>query len=91
MRGLHDGRAALGGGDRVVVGHGLAAGGLDLVDHLLGGAVVAALAVDRAAEVVDHDEGAAPGELECVRTAEATTGAGDDRDLAVEGESHARG
>ena len=58
-RGLHDGRAALGRGDRVGVGDGLAAGGLDLVDDVLGGALVAAGAVDRAAEVVDHDERAA--------------------------------
>ena len=46
-RGLHDGLAALGGGDGVGVGDGLAAGGLDLVDHVLGGALVAAAAVDR--------------------------------------------
>ena len=36
-RGLDDGLAALGRGDAVVVGDGLAAGGLDLVDDLLGG------------------------------------------------------
>ena len=34
--GLHDVGAALGGGHAVVVGDGLAAGGLDLVDDLLG-------------------------------------------------------
>jgi hypothetical protein len=55
-RRLHDGRAALGRGDRVGVGDGLAAGGLDLVDDALGGALVAAGAVDRTAEVVDHHQ-----------------------------------
>src|SRR5690606_31788105 len=81
-RRLHDGPAALGGGDRVVVGHGLAAGGLDLVDHLLGRRRAAAGAVHRAAEVVDHHVGAPPGELEGVGPAEAATRTGDDRDLA---------
>ena len=61
-RGLHDRLAALGRGDRVGVGDGLAAGRLDLVDDLLGRALVAAGAVDGAAEVVDHDERAALGE-----------------------------
>ena len=46
-RGLHDRRAALDRGDRVVVGDGLAAGGLDLVDDLLRRAGVGAGAVDR--------------------------------------------
>ena len=59
MRGLHDRLAALGRGDGVGVGDGLAAGGLDLVDDQLGGAGVAAGAVDGAAEVVDDDERAA--------------------------------
>ena len=59
---LHDRLAALGRGDRVGVGDGLAAGGLDLVDDVLGRALVAARAVDRAAEVVDHDQRAALGE-----------------------------
>ena len=85
-RGLHDGGAALGRGHRVRVGHGLAAGRLDLVDHPLGRALVAAGAVDRAAEVVHDHERAAGGEQQGVLAAEAAAGAGDDRHLAVEAE-----
>ena len=81
--GLDDGLAALGGGDAVGVGDGFAAEVVDLVDHVLGRALVAALARHRAAEVVDHDAGAAPGQLERVLAAEAAARAGDDRDLAV--------
>ena len=44
----------------------------------------AAGAVDDAAEVVDDDPGAATRQFERVRPAEAATGTGDDRDLAVE-------
>ena len=65
-RGLHDGLAALGRGHRVGVGDGLAAGGLDLVDHPLGRALVAAGAVDRAAEVVDDHERARGGQQQGV-------------------------
>jgi hypothetical protein len=65
-RGLDDGLAAFGGRHGVVVGHGLAAGGLDLVDDLLGGGVGTTLAVDRSAQVVDHDEGASLGQLQGV-------------------------
>ena len=61
-RGLHDRLAAFGCGDRVGVGDGLAAGGLDLVDDELGGTLVAARAVDGAAEIVHHDQRAALGE-----------------------------
>ena len=60
-RRLHDRLAALGRGDRVGVGDGLAAGRLDLVDDQLGRAGVAAGAVDGAAEVVDDDQRAARG------------------------------
>ena len=89
--GLDDGLAALGRGDGVVVGHGLAAGRLDLVDDLSARPRRrTAGAVDRAAEVVDDDQRAALGEQERVGAAEAAAGAGDDRDLAVEPEiSHA--
>ena len=83
---LHDRRAALGRGDAVVVGDGLAAGRLDLVDDLLGGRLGAAGAVGGAAEVVDDDERAPLGEVEGVRPAEAAAGARDDRHLAVEPE-----
>ena len=54
-RGLHDRRSALGRRHRIGVGDSLAAECRDLVDHPLGGALVAAGAVDRSAEVVDDD------------------------------------
>ena len=53
-------------------------------DHGLGRADVAALAAQRAAEVVDDDAGAPAGQLQGVLAAEATSGTGDDGDLAVE-------
>ena len=82
-RALHDRRAALRRGDRVGVGHRFAAGVDDLGHHELGRGRRAARAVDRTAEVVHHDLGAAAGELERVAAAETTAGAGDDRDLSV--------
>jgi hypothetical protein len=83
-RGGDDGLAALGGGDAVAVGDGLAAEGLDLADHVVGRTLAAAVARHRATEVVHDDARAAAGELERVRPAQAAAGAGDDRDLAVE-------
>ena len=57
---------------------------LDLGHHLVRGLRRAAGAVHRAAEVVDHHLGAAPGQLQRVLAAEAAAGAGHDRHLAVE-------
>src|ERR687894_382050 len=74
--------ALLGAGpvaDVVGVGHRLATGGDDLVDHLLGGTGVTADAVHRAAEVVDHDARALCGEQQSVLAADATAGPGHDR------------
>ena len=83
--------AALGCGDAVVVGNGFAARGLDLVHDGLGRRLRRARAVGRTAEVVHHDQRAALGQFQCVRPAEAATGARDDRYLAVETEiSHGR-
>ncbi len=81
-RGLDDLVAVL---DGVVVGDGLAAGGLDLLDDLVGGGRRALpVAGAAAAEVVDDDLGAARGEQQRVRAAEAVAGAGDDGDSSVE-------
>ena len=80
-RGLDDLVAVL---DRVVVGDRLAAGGLDLLDHLVGGRRALALAVDAAAEVVDHDARAARREQESVGPTEAVAGTGHDGDAIVE-------
>ena len=66
----------------VAVGDGLAAHALDLVDHLLGRAEVAARAVDVAAEVVDDDLGAVGGQAERVLAPDAAAGAGHDGDTS---------
>jgi hypothetical protein len=79
--GLDDGVAVL---DRVVVGDRGAAGGLDLVDDLVGGRARLALAGEAAAEIVDDDLGAARREEQRVGAPQSATGAGDDRDLAIE-------
>src|SRR5262249_40188622 len=83
---LHDRLAVLGCSDGVRVRDCLAAGGLDLVDDLLGGRRTATGAVDRAAEVVHDDERAPAREQLCVLAAETATGTGDDCNPAVEPE-----
>ncbi len=83
---LDDCCAALGGGDRVGVGDGVAAGSGDLVHDQLSGALVAAGAVDGTAEIVHHDERTTLGHHQGVLPAEAATGTRDDRYLAVESE-----
>ena len=81
--GLHDGLAAFGGGDAVGVGDGLAAQVVDLLGGGVGRALGVALAAHRAAEVVDDDACAPPGQLQGVLTSEAAAGPRDDRHLAV--------
>src|SRR5699024_8079421 len=71
-------------GDVASVDHGLATGGGDLVDDQLGGGGGPALAVDVSAEVVYDDLGSALCQCEGVGAAEATPGAGDDRDAVGE-------
>ena len=71
-------------GDRGAVGDGFAAGLGDLRHDRLGRRRRSARAVERAAQIVDHDLRAAPRELERVAAAQAAAGAGDDDDLAVE-------
>ncbi len=85
-RGLDDGLPAFGRGHGVGVGDGLAPGGFDLVDHLLGRARVTARTVDRATDVVHDDECAPAREQDRMFTAEPAARAGDDRHLAVESE-----
>ena len=87
--GLHEALGAVPVADVVGVGDGLAAHGLHLVDHLLGRAGVVALAVHRAAEVVDHDLGAVVGEEERVLAADPPPGARDDRDATLAQLRHA--
>ena len=78
-RALDDLRAVL---DRVVVGDGLAARGLDLLDDLVGRGGRLAAARVAAAEVVDDDLRAARREEQRVRAAEAVAGARDDGDAS---------
>ena len=76
--------AALGGGDVVVVGDGLAARALISSTTLSAGEARAlAGAVPGAAEVVDDDLGAALGQLQGVDAPQTAAGAGDDRHPAV--------
>ena len=75
-------------GDAGAAGDRRAAGGADLLDHARGGVALPG-AVARAAEIVDHDPGAAPSELERISPAEAAAGAGDDGDAAFEADRHA--
>src|SRR5690606_14501063 len=75
--------------DVVSVGHGLAARRFDLVDHLLRRPDLAAGAVLRTAQVVDHDLRAFGGEQQCVLPADAPARARDQRDLPVQA-SHSR-
>ena len=70
--------------DRVVVGDGLAARLLDLVDDLVGRGRALACPVVLAAEVVDDDLRAARREEQRVGATEAVAGAGDDGDASIE-------
>ena len=79
---VDDGLPALGAVDRVVGGDGTSAGLLDLLDHLVGDAGVGALPVHGAAEIIDDNRCAAPGQLEGIEPAEPATCACNDCDLA---------
>ena len=70
------------------VGDGVAAGGLDFVDDFLRGRGIGAFAGNAAAEVVDDDFGAVPGDIEGVSAAEAAAGASDEGHLAFKGNCH---
>src|SRR2546430_16165751 len=71
-------------GHVVGVGDGLATGGLDLVNDLLGGGAVVSGAVHRAAQIVDDDLCALLGEEQRVLAADAAPGAGDDGNASVQ-------
>ncbi len=78
-RGVHDRLRGLDLGAVADREHRRAAGRDDLVDDGLAGRLV---------DLADDDAGALAGELDRLTAAEAASGAGDDRDLAVQ-ESHA--
>ena len=68
----------------VGVGHGLAAQGLDFVDHLLRGAGIGALTGDGCANVIDHQAGAFARHGQGNVTANAATRARHHHDLALD-------
>ena len=82
-RRLDDALGALRVGDAVAVGHRRAAGLLDLADHLIRDRDVGALALGRAAEIVDHHLGALGGGQHGDLPPDAPPRAGDDDDLTV--------
>ena len=75
-------------GDAFGVGDRLAAGRADLVDHRLGRARIRALAVDAAAQVIDHDLGPLARRDQRDVPPDAASAAGDQHHLAVQ-KSHA--
>jgi hypothetical protein len=75
-------------GHRIVIRHGLAARRLDLGNHLVGGGMIAAFAVDGAARIVHHNLGAAAGQQQRMRAAQPIAGAGHDGDAIVEADCH---
>ena len=70
--------------DVVDVGHRIAAGGDDLVDHLLGRPRVGPRSIGRATHVVDHHAGAFARQKLRLFPADAAPGTGHQRHLAVE-------
>ena len=68
----------------VGVGDRMASQRTDLGSDLLGGSLIAALAVVRPAEVVDDHLGALLGEQQRVLPTDPASGTGDDRDSSVE-------
>jgi hypothetical protein len=88
-RRLHDLVGILRLADRERRGDGLAARLLDLVDHLLRRAGVVARAVERRADVVDHDLGALLRQQHRDGTADATSRAGDDGHFSFNNTGHA--
>ncbi len=70
------------------VGHGNAAGLANFLDHGFGRRQRSAAAVARAAEIVDHDLGAAARQPQRMRAAKAIARAGDDRDASIKPDCH---
>src|SRR5262249_39082088 len=87
-RGFHDVGGRPGLGDAVEIRNRLPAIALDLVHHLLRRRIRRALAVDRAAEIVDHHLGAFARRRERDLAADAAPGPGDDDDFSLEGLTH---
>ena len=86
--GLDDVGRTLGIGHRIEVGHRDAARRLDLGHHLVGGGMIAAFAVDRAARIVHHHLGAAAGQQQRMRATEPVARARDEGYAIVETNAH---
>ena len=70
------------------VGHRLAAGFADFLDHGFGRGQRSAGAVARAAEIIDHDFGAAARQPQRMRASKTIARAGDDGDASVKPDCH---
>ena len=81
--GTHEIAGAVPVADVIGVGDGFATSGDDVVDDLLGGTDVVALAGERRTDIVDHDLCALGGERPGMRRAEASACTGDDHDSSV--------
>ncbi len=86
--GVDDGAAARCGRDRIGGDDGLATGRMDLVDHGVRGAGIAAVTGEAAAGIVDDDLRSARGEHQRVFASEPPAGTGDDGDAIVEAQVH---
>jgi hypothetical protein len=75
-------------GDVGAVGHGDAARFTDLLDHGFRRRQRTAAAIARAAEIVDHDFGAAARQSQRMRAPQTIARAGDDGDASVEPDCH---
>src|SRR5699024_7764799 len=88
-RGLDDVGAAFGARHAVMIGDGLAAGLPDGLDDDIRRRARRAATVDRAAEIVDDDLGAARRQHDGVRTAEPAPRPGHHGNAAIESNAHA--
>ena len=77
-------------GDAGAIGHGFATQGGDFIDHELCRRQRTARTVARAAEVINHDFGTAPGQIKRISAAKATTGPGNDGDTIIKTQSHCK-
>ena len=70
--------------NRVVVGHSLAAHGLDLGDHFVSSCRAFALTGVATTEIVYNDLGATTAQQQCMSAAQAVSRAGDNRNFPIE-------
>jgi hypothetical protein len=83
-RALHRGGGAVLLADVVRIRHCFAAGALDFIGHVSGGKIRCSRAVERRANVVDHNARPAPREQMRIGAAQTVAGAGYNRHAAIE-------